>query len=100
MSVTYEYTDNPGRGHGGIGFRLDIHIDAGTPQGRHVAYTTNPDGSGLFFHDGRGGRRQTHGNGQFSAMTLRQFKARTARILRTYTDPESLYEPLDEETRP
>jgi hypothetical protein len=70
---------------GGIGYRLDIDGVAGG-QSFHHSYTTNPDGSGLFFHDGRGGRRQTSGNGQFSARSLRQFQAKTQRILSTYAD--------------
>jgi hypothetical protein len=58
---------------GGIGYRLDFS--------NGKSYTTNPDGSGLFFHNGRGDRTQVRGNGQFSALTLRQFRARTVTIV-------------------
>lgn len=81
MAVTYEYSE---QGFGGIGYRLDIKIDAGTPNGRQVAYTTNQDGGGLFFHNGRGGRDQIAGNGQFSARSLRSFRASTASILKEW----------------
>ena len=59
----------------GIGYRLDFS--------NGMSYTTNMDGSGLFFHNGRGGRQQVQGNGQFSARSMRQFKARTQTIVTT-----------------
>jgi hypothetical protein len=58
---------------GGIGYRLDFS--------NGTSYTTNPDGGGLFFHNGRGGRNQVSGNGQFSAGSMRQFQARTKNIV-------------------
>ena len=58
---------------GGIGYRLDFS--------NGTAYTTNSDGSGLFYHNGRGGRNQVSGNGQFSAGSMRQFQARTRSIV-------------------
>ena len=77
MKTTYsDFTGQPG----GIGYRLDI---TGSEDGRSytIAYTTNPDGSGLFFHNTRGDRQQIRGNGQFSARSLRQFKALTQNIV-------------------
>ena len=85
-TITATYNDFTGQG-GGIGYRLDLSTGG--------SYTTNPDGSGLFFHNGYGGRTQVRGNGQFSARSLRQFKARTANILRSYVAPESMYEPIE-----
>lgn len=58
---------------GGIGYRLDF--------ANGQSYTTNMDGSGLFFHNGRGDRRQVLGNGQFVARSMRAFKAKTAHYL-------------------
>lgn len=55
------------------GYRVDL------PNGQ--AYTTNPDGSGLFFHDGRGGRVQVQGNAQFYARSLRDFRAQTREMV-------------------
>jgi len=57
---------------GGIGYRLDFSTGQ--------SYTTNPDGSGLFFHNGRGDRHQIRGNGQFSARSMRAFKVKTREI--------------------
>lgn len=57
---------------GGIGYRLDFSTGH--------SYTTNMDGSGLFFHNGRGDRQQVMGNGQFSARSMRSFKAKTREI--------------------
>ena len=88
MATTHEYSDFTGQ-PGGIGYRLDIWTDADHERGKvHHSYTTNPDGSGLFFHNGHGGRNQQAGNGQFTARSIRQFQARTANILRKYTDPD------------
>ena len=72
MTISATYSDFTGE-PGGIGYRLDLS--------NGQSYTTNPDGSGLFFHNGRGDRRQVRGNGQFSARSLRSFKAKTALIL-------------------
>lgn len=58
---------------GGIGYRVDFSTGH--------SYTTNMDGSGLFFHNGRGDRQQVMGNGQFSARSMRQFKAKTTDIV-------------------
>jgi len=58
---------------GGIGYRVDFSTGH--------SYTTNQDGSGLFFHNGRGDRQQVMGNGQFSARSMRQFKAKTKDIV-------------------
>ena len=58
---------------GGIGYRVDFSTGH--------SYTTNMDGSGLFFHNGRGDRQQVMGNGQFSARSMRQFKAKTKDIV-------------------
>lgn len=57
----------------GIGYRVDFSTGQ--------SYTTNMDGSGLFFHNGRGERQQVMGNGQFSARSMRQFKAKTKDIV-------------------
>jgi len=65
---------------GGIGYRLDLS--------NGKSYTTNPDGSGLFFHNGRGGRQQVRGNGQFSARSLRQFQNKTRSILASYQEDQ------------
>lgn len=80
QAFRYEYSE---QGHGGIGYRLDIWFDQPGTSGNH-AFTTNPDGSGLFFHNGAGNRIQSAGNGQFTARSMRQFKARTAQILENY----------------
>ena len=70
MDVTYsDFTQQPG----GIGFRADL--------ANGQSYTTNPDGSGLFFHNGRGDRRQVRGNGQFSVRSLRSFKTKISKML-------------------
>jgi hypothetical protein len=64
-----DYTDQPG----GIGYRLDFE--------NGQSYTTNPDGSGLFFHNGLGDRRQIRGNGQFQSRSLTQFKRKIINLL-------------------
>lgn len=69
-TVTAQYSEQM---IGGIGYRLDFS--------NGTSYTTNPDGSGLFFHNGRGDRQQVRGNGQFVARSMRSFKAKTARFL-------------------
>lgn len=71
-NVTATYSDMTDQ-LGGIGYRLDLS--------NGQSYTTNTDGSGLFFHNGRGDRRQVKGNGQFSARSLRSFKTKTASIV-------------------
>ena len=71
-SITATYSDFTGQ-PGGIGYRLDLS--------NGQSYTTNPDGSGLFFHNGRGDRRQVCGNAQFVARSLRSFKAKTAQYI-------------------
>lgn len=77
ISATYsDCTSQPG----GIGYRLDLS--------NGQSYTTNPDGSGLFFHNGRGDRRQVRGNGQFSARSLRSFKSKTASMLASLQEGE------------
>ena len=70
--ITGTYSDFTKQG-GGIGYRLDLS--------NGKSYTTNPDGSGLFYHNGRGDRQQIAGNGQFSARSMRSFKAKTAKYL-------------------
>jgi hypothetical protein len=80
--LSIEYSE---QGFGGIGYRLEIEIGEGQDRRRH-SYTTNPEGSGLFFHNGRGDRRQTRGSGQFHARSLRDFEAKTARIVETYRE--------------
>ena len=62
------------QGVGGIGYRADF------AKGR--SYTTNPDGSGLFWHNGRGDRQQVRGNGQFQAKSLDGFRRKVQAILR------------------
>lgn len=71
-TITYVYSDFT-KQPGGIGYRLDLS--------NGKSYTTNPDGSGLFYHNGRGDRQQTLGNGQFVARSLRSFKAKTAQYI-------------------
>lgn len=63
---TVEFTDNGTEYNGGIRFRADF--EDGT------AITTNGEGSGLFFHNGRGDRNQTTGTGQYHAKTLADFR--------------------------
>lgn len=66
------YSDHTGQ-PGGIGYRLDF--------ANGQSYTTNPDGSGLFFHNGKGNRCQIRGNGQFQARSLSQFKRKLTNLL-------------------
>ena len=61
------------QGFGGIGYRVDLT--------NGQSYTTNPDGSGLFFHNGHGDRVQIRGNGQFSARSLREFRQKMRDII-------------------
>lgn len=78
-TISATYSDHTGQA-GGIGYRLDLS--------NGQSYTTNPDGSGLFFHNGRGDRHQVRGNGQFSARSLRSFKSKTSSILASLQEDE------------
>lgn len=72
-------------GDGGIRFRLDLMVEINGSE-RWISYTTNREGQGLFYHNGLGGRDQIRGTGQFSARSLRQFRARTAAIVRGFSE--------------
>ena len=71
-TTTATYSDFTGRA-GGIGYRLDFS--------NGKSYTTNPDGSGLFYHNGRGDRQQVRGNGQFQARSFADFKRKTGGLV-------------------